>query len=145
MSIATVIAERYQRTAAEDPDTLHGLLYLLEQGVDKRQLCRLVHTRSLDRILDKARAGLLERVDAFKGERAIGEVYDFSDGILPLRWKRELVALLLRPDGALSTDVLLMLRDCGTPGYDPGKAVSVLRRDLRPFRVVIVGEAPRRE
>ena len=137
MSLATVITERYERTAAEDPDTIHGLLYIVEQGADQRKICKLVHSRSLDRLFDKARAGLLDKVAAFNGDRPIGEVYDFTEGILPLKWKRDLVAMLLRPDGALTTDILLMLRDCGTPGYDPGKAVSVLRRDLRPFRVVI--------
>lgn len=135
MNLATVITDRFNSTGARDPDSLHGLLYIVEQGAKLKEVAKLVHSRSLDSIFERAREGSVGRVPAFTGEEHQAEVLDFPDGLVPIRWKRDVLALLLRPDGATTDDMETLLAPVGS--WNSAMAIARLRIDLKPFSIKI--------
>ncbi|KQU96464.1 hypothetical protein [Devosia sp. Root105] len=142
MNLVTVITDRYATTGARDPDSLHGLLFLAEQGAPIQKLARLVRSRSLVSLLDRARQGSVGRVPAVTGDEHRAEVVDFPDGLMPVRWKREVVALLLRSDGVSTSEILDLAVRLGVEsiGDNAGSLVRMLRDDLKPFSIGIESE-----
>lgn len=132
MNLSTVLTSRRAETGGRDPDTLHGLLYLAEAGAKLGDMARLVGNRSLGKLLDKARCGDAGRVEAFKGTDHRAEFIDFPDGILPVRWKRDIIMGLLRADGLTTSDIEDMLVHIA---FESGTAISRLRQDLKVFGV----------
>lgn len=124
-------------TGARDPDSLLGCLIFAEAGGTEKNLAKLIKSRSVADLLDKARAGQAGRVPAFNGQENRHEVIDFPSGILPQRWKRDLVALLLRPDGVLTHEVIQSLASNNASAEDAGKIVYQIKLELRPFSVGI--------
>jgi hypothetical protein len=122
-------------TGARDPDSLLGCLMWTEAGGTEKRLAKLIRSRSVTNLLDKARAGEAGRVPAFTGEEHQAEVLDFPDGLVPIRWKRDVLALLLRPDGATTDDMETLLAPVGS--WNSAMAIARLRLDLKPFSIKI--------
>lgn len=136
MNLAHVIAGRVAATGARDPDTLHGLLLLEELGNSQKKLCKATKRRTISELLDKARNGEAGKVDAFYGDELRREPIDFPDGLMARKWKRELVALLLRAGGAVTADVEAMLVEC-EPSLCSADAITEIRRELKPLGVKV--------
>lgn len=132
MSLAHAIEAR---AGAKDPDSLLGSLIFLEAGGAEKRLARLMGTGSVTSLIERAREGAVGRVPAFQGTDQSREVVDFPDGLIPIRWKREVVAMLLRPDGS-TTDELETYFSAGS-SYNSAKAIDQLRSDLKPFSVKV--------
>lgn len=137
MSVATVIQDRFRATGARDPDSLHGLLYLVEGGNSPSTIGGMIHERNIGGLLERARKGQVGRIEAFRGSEHRHEVIDFPDGLIPYRWKREIVALCLSANGATTTDIAAILTTCNVHREDP---IKVIRADLSSFNVTIDGE-----
>lgn len=132
MSLALAIEAR---AGAKDPDSLLGSLIFLEAGGAEKRLARLMGSRSVSNLIERAREGTAGRVPAFTGEEHRVEVIDFPDGLLPSRWKRDLVTMLLRPDGATTEEIETYFAGGGS--YSSAKAIDQLRTDLKAFSVKV--------
>lgn len=136
MELAPAIAARAATpTGARDPDSLFGALIYLEAGGDERRLAKLMGIRSLGEVIDRARGGEVGRVDAFKGDEYRQEVLDYPDGLFAIAWQRQVIALLLRPDGATTADLDMALVAHGA--WNAAMAVSRLRIELKPFAIKV--------
>lgn len=130
MSLALAIEAR---AGAKDPDSLLGSLIFLEAGGAEKHLARLMGSRDVSNLIVRAREGSAGRVPAFQGTEQSREVLDFPDGLLPIRWKRDVVAMLLRPDGVTTDELEDYFAEGGH--YSSAKAIDQLRSDLKPFSV----------
>lgn len=123
------------RAGAKDPDSLLGSLIYLEAGGPVKRLARLMGSRDVSNLIERAREGSAGRVPAFQGTEQSREVVDFPDGLIPIRWKREVVAMLLRPDGTNTDELEDYFANGGH--YSSAKAIDQLRSDLKPFSVKV--------
>ena len=126
-------------TGARDPDSLLGCLLFMEARGTEKALAKLIKSRSVTTLLDKARAGEAGRVEAFLGDEFRSAPLADPDGLLPSKWKRDLVAMMLRPDGALTSDVNDVLAETGL-GFEVHEVMKMLRRDLKDLGVAVHAE-----
>jgi len=137
MNLAATITNRVEAGALHSPDTLHGLLFLVEQRADEAALAKLTGTTrsQLAELLTTARAGDAGRVPPVNARHHI-ERGERLPGLLPRLWQRAVVALVLRPDGATSTEVAGALEEFGR-FQSCADAMSTLRAELRDLGVKI--------
>ena len=135
MTPAQSISARIRQSGFE-PDTMLGILYFAETGYSTYQFAKIFRCRpsSVSKAIDAARLGQCGRV-APANAVAIRHEAEF-DGLLPHRWKRAGVALMLRPDGATMAELAdAFLAD----GYhtDTSHGVQTLRAELKELSVKI--------
>ncbi|MDR3473365.1 MAG: hypothetical protein P4M09_17025 [Devosia sp.] len=135
---ARIVIRRAPDFRVLDPDTLHGVLFLAEGGTTEAQLSKLlsVTVSEIRAAFSKARNGNCHRVPPVNLNS--GDAREPAlPGLFPRRWMRELVALMLRPDGVLSGEVEVVLESCGRGSSGAGSAVSDLRGELRILNIAI--------
>jgi hypothetical protein len=137
MNLSAVLTRRVADTGGRDPDTLHGLLMLAEERKLPRNLASLMGRRpeQIAEAFAKARGGLAGRVPPVNMSNSKGW-QDGLDGVFSKLWKREVIALMLRPDGASADEIAEALRQ-GNSGYETVDAVSALRVEARLYGVDI--------
>ena len=134
-SPAEVLATRVRQTGF-DPDTMLGLLYFAESGYSPNYFAQLFSRRpsTVSKAIDAARLGQGGRVPPVNaGEQRVEAELE---GLLPHRWRRSGVALMLRPDGATMAELGdAFLAD----GYqtDTGHGLQVIRDELKVLGVKI--------
>lgn len=121
------------RAGSRDPDSLFGCLIYLEAGGTIKQLNKLAKSRVIQGFVEKARNGDVGRVEAFKGDEF--QLVEFPDGLFAIRWQRELLALLLRPDGVSTDEIETAMATMGQ--WNAPMAISRLRIELKPFSIKI--------
>lgn len=135
------ISRRVEHSGARDPDSLHGLLYLIEAGNSERKISELLDLRlsRLEGWLARAREGHAGRVIPSNGdaERDPDAPFEDPDGLLPSRWQREVIKLMLRPDGATNLELEQVLAASGT-WHEMGHALKRLRAEFKVIGVAFV-------
>lgn len=138
MTVALNIVRRVEASGARDPDSLHGLLYLIEAGNSENQISKLLDLRPsrLEGWLTRAREGHAGRVIPSNGdaERDPDAPFEDPDGLLPSRWQREVIKLMLRPDGATNLEIEQVLAVSGT-WHAMGDALKRLRAEFKAIGV----------
>lgn len=132
----SVLAHRIESSGATDPDSLHGLLCLCEGRETPETLAPRLK-RSPERVshlLDRARAGDAGRVRP--AHMVVDGETEQLDGLLPARWKREVVAMMLRPDGATMLEIDMAIIGAGYQSR-PSHALQRIRDDLKILGVKV--------
>lgn len=132
MNIATVIAARRADTGALDPDTLHGLLLLEEQGADHARVAALlrIDPDELRNRLSGARHGAYGKVPPVNLDGGHDERGERLPGLFPRLWMRTILALMLRPDGVVTGEINDALDAAGRT-QQCAAAVTTLKADLK--------------
>ena len=135
MTPAQSISARIRQSGFE-PDTMLGILYFAETGYSPYPFARIFRCRlrSVSKAIDAARLGQCGRVAP--ANAAAIRLEPELDGLLPHRWKRAGVALMLRPDGATMAELGdAFLAD----GYhtDTSHGVQTLRSELKVLGIRI--------
>lgn len=132
MTLSDTISTRYRRSGGRDPDTLHGLLFITERGAETVKIAPLMHSRpeKISALLERAREGHAGRVPHDQSERGDDIPLDDPDGLYPSKWRRALIAMMLRPDGATNLEFSDFLEANGA-SHDVTYAVQILRSDLK--------------
>jgi hypothetical protein len=139
MDLAIAIHRRVEISGARDPDSLHGLLYLIEGGNSERKISKLLDLRlsRLEDWLTRAREGHAGRVIPSNGERDPDVPTQDPDGLLPSKWQRAITALMLRPDGATNVEIEHSLSEFGAWHSTPD-ALKRLRAEFKVIGVAFV-------
>ena len=143
MNLVTVLADRRAATSCQDPDTLHGILFSLETDAQRAANAPIIYRILKNRrLLELAREGRVGRVPAFAGDDGkVSQVAkEFPDGLFPVRWKRELIAAMLRAGGIVTADLNALLAECGAVHMSSSEAMHILRQELRIFSVEVESE-----
>lgn len=142
------IASLHSRALAgdpiRDPHLMHGVLLMLELGVDPVGLGQAVGLPSATLLgrADDARRGDCIRAKAWMGERLVSEVQaerEWPAGIELFKtpWHRAAIELMARPQGALTSELKAVLDEFGL--VQSSKLLQRLRatleRDGFPSRV----------
>lgn len=128
--LSTAIAAR---GGSRDPDTMFGCLVYIEAGGTMKQLNKLAKSRVIHGFVERARNGEIGRVAAFKGDEF--RQVEFPDGLFAIRWQRDLICLLLRPDGVSTEEAETVLATMGQ--WNAPMAMKRLREELKPFSIKI--------
>jgi hypothetical protein len=138
MNLSHAISRRFTTTGGLDPDTLHGLLYAIEDHkITERFAARTmgIPATNVVKALDRARAGGMERVPACYGDaREVRE--PLPEGLFPHKWKRSLIALMLAAGGTHTAEIEASLQ-ADARFSDPARAVRDIREDLKAFDVKV--------
>lgn len=131
MNLVTVLADRRAATSCQDPDTLHGILFSLETDAQRAANAPVIlgMLRNL-KLIQRAREGQVGRVPAFQGQKDTRAAPEFPDGLFPLRWKRDLIAALLRADGISTPGMSDLLNECGVVTMSTAEAMHIVAKRL---------------
>jgi hypothetical protein len=133
MSLAPVLSRRFKSTGLVDPDSLHGLLMLDEVGKLDAQALRYPDAACL---LARAREGRAGRVPPAHMSVSGDDKSPPLPGLFSRLWMRQVIAMMLRPDGATTFQITDTLTELGFI-RSTADAVSQLRADLRMLGVSI--------
>lgn len=133
MNLAPVLSRRFKDTGLTDPDSLHGLLMLDEVGRLDAQAVRYPYAASL---LPEAREGRVGRVPPAHLFGVDDEKSPPLPGLFSRLWMRQIIALMLRPDGATTSQLAASLDEIGFL-RSTADAVAQLRYDLKVLGIAL--------
>lgn len=138
-AIGLELARRASTDGILDPDSMLGLLMLEEMGINvSRVAMKLgVEPKRVEAGMAGARDGMIGKVMHYTGERLTRAVR--YSGLLAAPWKRDLIEMMLRADGASTVQVEDMMDGYGRSG-PTSEAVFELRRELKEIGVGLDSE-----